>query len=190
MNTQDQQRLLVLNRILAGHLSVAESAPILDVTERQMWRILAAYRKEGAAAVVHGNRGRTPSHRISDEVRQQVIALAQGPYRGCNQQHLRDLLEEREGITLSRASVHRHLQEAHLLAEPSSGPPASTAARTGGAGRDAGADRRQPPCLARGARILAQPAGGCLSWAGRCGGLLSAGAPAGANRRASADTLP
>lgn len=123
LNTQDQQRLLVLNRILAGHLSVAEAAPILEVTERQMWRILAAYRKEGAAAIVHGNRGRSPSHRISDEVRRQVIALAQGPYRGCNQQHLRDLLEERDGIALSRASVHRLLQEAHLLAEPSQRPP-------------------------------------------------------------------
>lgn len=50
-------------------------------------------------------------------MREQVIALAREPYEGCNQQHLRDLLAEREGIVLSRASVHRILHEAQLLPE-------------------------------------------------------------------------
>ena len=118
LNTQEQKRVLVLNRILAGHLSTAEAAVLLKLSHRQVQRMLAAYRKEGAAAVVHGNRGRKPKHRIGDEVRQQVVALAQEPYEGCNQQHLRDLLAEREGIVLSRASVHRILQEAHVLPEP------------------------------------------------------------------------
>jgi transposase len=117
LNPQEQKRVMVLNRILAGQLSVAEAAPLLNLSPRQVQRILAAYRKEGAAAVVHGNRGRKPKHRIGDEVRQQVIALAREPYEGCNQQHLRDLLAEREGIVLSRASVHRILQEAQLLPE-------------------------------------------------------------------------
>jgi transposase len=118
LNTQEQKRVMVLNRILEGHLSTAEAATLLNLSPRQVQRNLAAYRKEGAAAVVHGNRGRQPTHRIGDEVRQQVRVLARGPYEGCNQQHLRDLLAEREGIILSRASVHRILQEAHLLAEP------------------------------------------------------------------------
>jgi hypothetical protein len=61
---------------------------------------------------VHGNRGRVSHRRIGEEVRGQVVALACGRYAGCNQHHLRDLLEEREGITLSRASVRRILQEA------------------------------------------------------------------------------
>ncbi|HEY6410433.1 MAG TPA: ISNCY family transposase [Ktedonobacteraceae bacterium] len=117
MNTQEQKRVLVLNRILAGQLSAAEAAPLLNLSPRQVQRILAAYRKEGAAAVVHGNRGRKPKHRIGDEVREQVIALAREPYEGCNQQHLRDLLAEREGIVLSRASVHRILHKAQLLPE-------------------------------------------------------------------------
>ena len=118
LNTHEQKRVMVLNRILAGHLSAAEAAPLLNRSHRQVQRMLAAYRKEGAAAVVHGNRGRKPKHSMSSEVRQQVLALAQTTYAGCNQQHLRDLLQEREGITLSRSSVHRILQAAGLLAEP------------------------------------------------------------------------
>ena len=130
LNTQEQKRVMVLNRILAGQLSTAEAAILLKRSHRQVQRVLAAYRKEGAAAVIHGNRGRKPIHRIGDDVRKLVMALARGPYQGCNQQHLRDLLAERDGIVLSRASVHRILHEAHLLPEPQQRPPQHRRRRT------------------------------------------------------------
>ena len=83
----------------------------------------ASYGEKGAAAIVHGNRGRVSPRRMSEEVRGQVVALACGAYAGCNQHHLRDLLEEREGIKLSRASVRRILQEAGVhVVEPRKGP--------------------------------------------------------------------
>lgn len=110
LNTQEQKRVLVLNRILEGHLSTAEAAPLLKLSKRQVQRLLAAYRKEGVAAVVHGNRGRSPQHRIDEATRQRIIALAQTTYAGANYQHLRDLLEERDGIVVSRASVRRIVQ--------------------------------------------------------------------------------
>jgi len=118
LNTQEQKRVMVLNRIVAGQLSLAEAGVLLELSARQVQRILAAYRKEGIAAVAHGNRGRKPVHTIREDVRKQVLALATTTYQGCNQQHLRDLLDEREGITLSRSSVHRILQQAGLLPEP------------------------------------------------------------------------
>lgn len=120
LNTHEQKRVLVLNRILEGHLSTAEAAPLLHLTKRQVQRILAAYRKEGPAALVHGNRGRSPIHRIDDQTRQRVVTLAQTTYAGANQQHLRDLLEEREGIILSRATVRRIVQPSR---PPASKPP-------------------------------------------------------------------
>lgn len=110
LTTHDQKRGLVLNRILEGQLSPAEAAPLLKLSKRQVQRILAAYRKEGAAALVHGNRGRSPQHRIDESTRQRIVSLAQTTYAGANYQHLRDLLEEREGIVVSRASVRRLVQ--------------------------------------------------------------------------------
>ena len=107
LNTQEQKRMMVLNRLLVGQLTAVEAAVLLDLSERQVRRLLAAYQKEGAAALVHGNRGRKPVQAISEEVRRQVIELASTKYAGCNYQHLRDLLAEREGIELSRASVRR-----------------------------------------------------------------------------------
>ncbi len=91
MNTQEQKWVGVLNRILAGQLSAAETAVLPKLSRRQVQRILATYREEGVAAVVHGNRGCKPKHHISLEVRQQLIMPAQTTEQGCTQQHRRDL---------------------------------------------------------------------------------------------------
>jgi transposase len=97
LNTQEQKRAMVLNRIQAGQFSVAEAAEVLDLSARHMRRILAAYEKEGPAALAHGNRGRKPAHSISAAVRAQVVDLARTTYQGCNQQHLRDRLARTGG---------------------------------------------------------------------------------------------
>ena len=76
LNTQEQKRAMILNRVQAGQLSVAEAAEVLDLSARQMRRILAAYEKEGPAALAHRNRGRKPVHSISEAVRAQVVDLA------------------------------------------------------------------------------------------------------------------
>lgn len=114
LNTQEQKRVMVLNRLFVGQLTAAEAAVLLSLSERQVRGLFAAYQKEGAAALAHGNRGRKRVQSISEEVRRQVIELATTIYAGCNYQHLRDLLAEREGITLSRASVRRILLAAGI----------------------------------------------------------------------------
>ena len=60
-----------------------------------------------AAALAHGNRGRTPAHTIPETVRDQVRALRRGTYAGVNDQHFTEWLAERDGIQLSRSTVRR-----------------------------------------------------------------------------------
>ena len=98
----EQQRLVVLNRVLMGDLTAAEAATALGRSVRQVRRMLAAYRKEGAAALAHGNRGRTPAHALAPRCGSGCRA---GPDDICrlNDTHLSELLAEREGIVLSRA---------------------------------------------------------------------------------------
>ena len=114
LNGAEQQRLVVLNRVLTGDLTAAEAADALGRSVRQVRRMLAAYRKEGAAALAHGNRGRTPAHALDPALGQRVIALARTTYAGCNDTHLSELLTEREGIVVSRHAVRRLRQAAGL----------------------------------------------------------------------------
>ncbi len=72
---------------------------------------MAGYRREGARALAHGNRGRSPANILDEGLRKRVIELAETTYAGCNTQHFTELLAEREGIKLSRSSVRSWLME-------------------------------------------------------------------------------
>jgi len=64
--------------------------------------------------LAHGNRGRQPRNAVDAELAQRVVALAKERYRGVNQQHMTELLEEEEQIRLSRSTVRRVLLRAGI----------------------------------------------------------------------------
>jgi transposase len=114
LTMKEQARLQILNTVLGKHCNVVEAARLIGVSERHLWRLLAAYRKEGAAALAHGNRDRLPANATSSPLKAQVITLANGRYQGVNHSHFTELLAEREGIILSRSTVRRFLISAGL----------------------------------------------------------------------------
>lgn len=115
LTQKEQTRLAVMSLLDRGEIEVPEAAAILGVSERQVWRIRAAYRKEGAAGLIHGNRGQRSQSRVTEEVRKLVAEHAGSDrYRGCNQVHLTELLSEQEDVSLSRSTVRRILAEAGI----------------------------------------------------------------------------
>jgi len=109
LNRKEQNRVMVLNQIETKGLTVERAAVLLEVTPRHVWRLLAGYRREGTAAIAHGNQSHKPVNMIEEGLRQQVVALARGKYYGFNQQHFTEKLEAKEGISLSRSTVRRIL---------------------------------------------------------------------------------
>src|SRR3990170_2538399 len=105
MNGKEQQRAMVLTAVVEGRLTAGEAAELMRLCQRQERRLRHAFLRDGPAALVHGNRGRRPAHSLDPGLRCRVIALADGVYAGCNDQHLTELLAEREAIALSRSSV-------------------------------------------------------------------------------------
>ncbi len=114
---------MVLNQVEVGEVIAGKAAELLGLSLRHVRRVLAAYRKEGAQALAHGNRGRKPYNALEEGLRRQVVELAQSTYAGCNTQHLSELLAEREGIVLSRSSVRRILLEVGIRSPRRRRPP-------------------------------------------------------------------
>ena len=111
MTQREQQRALALSRVVAGEWSQQEAATSLGLSERHVRRLVGAYREHGPAALVHGNRERTPAHALSAATRERVLVLARGRYAGLNDVHLTEKLTEVEGLRVSRAAVRRILRE-------------------------------------------------------------------------------
>jgi len=114
MTPKEQQRALVLAGVLDGRYSRDEATEVLGLSPRQLRRLARAFVRDGPAALVHGNRGQRPRHALPESVKEQIRALAQGRYAGCNDQHLAELLAAQEGIAVHRSSVRRILRGAGL----------------------------------------------------------------------------
>jgi len=114
LSQEEQKRVYLLNQVLEGKLIARKAAELLKRSLRQIRRWIADYRRLGAAAVVHGNRGRRPVNRLPQKTVKRIVKLATGPYSGFNQQHFSEMLAEREGIVLSRSSVRRILAQAGI----------------------------------------------------------------------------
>jgi len=111
LNKKEQKRLLVLNQIEKKGLTVDGAAILLNIHQRQVWRLLADYRREGAAGLAHGNRGRQPVNALPAELKEEIIVLATAKYAGFNHTHFTEKLAECEGIALSRSCVRSILLE-------------------------------------------------------------------------------
>jgi transposase len=123
LNPKEQRRLMILNQVEAKELSRPRAVELLTITPRHLKRILAAYRKGGAAALAHGNRGKRPYNALDEGLKRQVLELAQEKYTGFNFQHFTDSLKEREGIDISRSSVRRILLNAGIKSPKKRRPP-------------------------------------------------------------------
>ena len=123
LDARAQRRLYVLNHVLTGGLTAEEAARILGLSIRQVRRLLRQYRADGSAGLVHGNRDRTPAHRIPDAIRDQVVELATTTYAGVNHAHLAELLAEREGLEIAERTLRRILAEASVRPTRTRRPP-------------------------------------------------------------------
>ena len=112
LNQREQARLQVLNSLLTGYMTIEQASTLMGVSIRHTWRILAAYRKEGAAALAHGHRGRRAPNAISEATRAAVPHLARTRYSGTNHTHMSELLREHEGIDITRSTLRRLLVNA------------------------------------------------------------------------------
>jgi transposase len=123
LSSKEQKRVAVLIEVEKGVMTGKQAAEVMDISLRHERRLLAAYRKEGIAAISHGNRGRKPHNAIEEETKQKVLELAGTKYSGFNHQHFTEKLAENEGITLARSSVRNILLKAGIRSPRKRRPP-------------------------------------------------------------------
>jgi transposase len=112
------QRASVLAMLLAGSLDRDAAAAQLDLSARQLRRLMRAFRTGGLDALRHGNAGRAARHSVPECVRATIVELARTRYAGLSQVQLTQRLAVEQGIALHRTTVRRILLAAGLSGEP------------------------------------------------------------------------
>ncbi len=114
MNERDLQRVEVLTEVLGGRRTAASAASVLDVSERQVWRLLRRYRTGGAGALAHQARGRPSNNRLGAGVRERALELVGKHYRDFGPTLAAEMLAEKHGLEVSRETLRHWMVEAGL----------------------------------------------------------------------------
>jgi len=76
MSERELNRVEVLAQVNDGRLSVYNAANMLDLTRRQVFRLLKRYRQDGASAIRHKSRGTIPNNQIHKAERDYALSLS------------------------------------------------------------------------------------------------------------------
>jgi transposase len=114
LTSAEMKKVLVVEKVLDGHMTNVEGAALLGITPRQIIRLKKTYLEKGATGLSHQNRGRKPIHSLEAGIKERVTQLYTTKYHGSNNCHLAELLEEHESIKLSSPSVRRILLESGI----------------------------------------------------------------------------
>jgi len=108
------KRFTIIQESIEGKLSVTEASILLGLSERQIIRLRKGVLEKRKDATKHGNTGKSPSNKISDQQEQSIVQLYKDKYYSSNFQHFIELLAENEKITISDNTARRILNAANI----------------------------------------------------------------------------
>jgi hypothetical protein len=114
MSERDLQRIEVLSKVVAGRMTAVSASHVLDLSERQVRRLLERIRIGGAASIRHKAIGRPSNNRIGDGVRDYAMTLVRERYADFGPTLATEKLAERDGLHISRETVRGWMVDAGL----------------------------------------------------------------------------
>jgi transposase len=114
MSAKELNRVEVMQRLSRKQMSQQEAGRILDLSTRQIKRLLRAYRAKGAAGLVSKHRGRKGNNRLPEEVKKRALDLLKTKYQGFGPTLAHEKLVEREKLKLSDESLRKLMIEEGL----------------------------------------------------------------------------
>lgn len=115
LRMNEQEKYEVIKRLVDENGNKQRATKKLNLSIRQVNRLIKGYKENGKAFFVHGNRGRQPVNTVSPDVKQMVIDLYNTKYYDANFTHYTELLSRFEGIELSTSTVAAILESQYIL---------------------------------------------------------------------------
>jgi hypothetical protein len=115
MTQRDRDRLVVLKKAQKKLITQQQAAEELNITARQVRRLVRALKAEGDKAVIHKSRGRASNRRLAGETRDEAVRiLSQEVYRGFGPTLASEYLHKKHGIGIGREALRQIMMAAGL----------------------------------------------------------------------------
>jgi len=105
MSDAELTKFEILRDVDHERMPVRAAAQVLGLTERQVWRLLKAYRLRGADGLISRKRGRPSNRKTSDDVRLTAMALVRERYADFGPTLAAEKLGELHDLRVSRETL-------------------------------------------------------------------------------------
>ena len=115
MTQADRDRLVTLKKAKKKLITQSEAAEELDLSIRQVQRMLEALKERGDKAVVHGLRGKPSNRRIEESIEKEAVRVLSSPLYGKFGPTLAaEYLGKKHGIEASKETVRQWMMRSKL----------------------------------------------------------------------------
>ena len=112
MSTKERQRLQVLGHLKHGKTTVGKAAAALGLSERQMYRVLGRYRRQGDQGLIHRLRGGTSNRGYPAKIRSEALRLHHELYGDYGPTLFAEMLEQYHALSIDADTLRRWLKAA------------------------------------------------------------------------------
>lgn len=111
LSQEELRKLHVIKKVLNGVVKQAEAAGMLSLSDRQLRRLIKRVKVEGDTGIGHKSRGKSSGRKLSMDIREKVIMLYRGKYKGFGPTLATEKLHEIENIRISDETLRLWLIE-------------------------------------------------------------------------------
>lgn len=111
MSERELNRVEVLAQVDDGQLGVDNTANMLDLMRRQIFRLLKRYRQDDATAIRHKLRGKISNNQIHRAKRDYALPLIKESYPDFGPTLAAEMLAQHHGFKVSRETQRKRMVE-------------------------------------------------------------------------------
>ena len=115
LRMNELQKYEIIKELVNHNGNKNRAAMKLNLSRRQIDRLIIKYKEIGKSAFVHGNRSRKPVNALDKSISSDIILLYQNKYYDFNFNHFREFLEEKENIKVSYKFIYNTLTNNGIL---------------------------------------------------------------------------
>jgi transposase len=107
MSQKELRRLHVVRKAIEKGITQSDAAELLEISERQVRRIIRRVRIEADKGILHQSRGKSSHRATSTAVKKKILKLCRSVYSGFNPTFASEKLFERDKIRISRETLRQ-----------------------------------------------------------------------------------
>lgn len=107
MSQRDLRRWKVISLVTESGIKQKRAAELLELSERQVKRLVKRMREEGAKGLIHRSRGRASNHRHRDAFKKRILERCHKKYAGFGPTLASEKLLERDRLKVNRETLRQ-----------------------------------------------------------------------------------